>query len=113
MGKDCLGEVRKNQKKEVPDGRGQERFRDLFFGAMCETVHRPKIGGTVQTKGKEGPPDELISIRTEGTTVQMCGDSNVAEKWIDGHYAMGQKVSRTKWPDSENTASVVEKKICV
>ena len=38
-----------------------------------------------------GPPDESMSTHTECTTTQMCGDSNVAEKWIDGHYAMGLK----------------------
>ena len=32
-----------------------------------------------------------ICYRTEGTTVQMCGDSNVAEKWINGYYALGEK----------------------
>ena len=37
-------------------------------------------------------PDSSVSIRTEGTTVQLCGDSNVAEKWINGHDAMGQQL---------------------
>ena len=36
-------------------------------------------------------PDSSVSIRTEGTTVQLCGDSKVAEKWINGHDAMGQQ----------------------
>ena len=29
--------------------------------------------------------------RPEGTTVLMCGDSNVVEKWISGHYAVVDK----------------------
>ena len=37
------------------------------------------------------PPDESISIGTEDTTGQRCGESNVAEKWINGHSAAGQK----------------------
>ena len=35
-----------------------------------------------------GPPDSSISMRTEGTTVQVSGDSKVVEKWING---MGPK----------------------
>ena len=30
-----------------------------------------------------GPGDKSISCRNEGTTVQVCGDSNVAENWIN------------------------------
>ena len=29
------------------------------------------------------------STREEGPTVQLCEDSEVAEKWIDGHYSLG------------------------
>ena len=58
--------------------------------------HRPKIGEGIKPNKerkeprKLDPPDSSIAIRTEGTTVQTCGESNVAEKWINRHYAMGQ-----------------------
>ena len=38
-----------------------------------------------------GPRDESMSIRIEDVTAQKCGDSKVAEKWINGHCTMGQK----------------------
>ena len=58
-------------------------------------AHRPKIGECVKNTTNDrqeprifGPPDESVSVRTEGTTEQICADRNVAEKWINGHYAM-------------------------
>ena len=30
----------------------------------------------------------VISGRREGTNVHMCGDGNVAERWISGYFAM-------------------------
>ena len=44
----------------------------------------------------------------EGTTVQLCGDSNVADKWINGHYAMGKKYKEQVSEISKNAAFVVE-----
>ena len=41
-----------------------------------------------------GPPDSSISLRTECTTVQVCGDSKVVEKWINVTCAMGPKSIR-------------------
>ena len=40
---------------------------------------------------KLGPPDVSVHTRTQGSTVQMCGDGNVAGKWVSGHYALGQQ----------------------
>ena len=68
-----------------------------LLSAKHRVFHRPKIGESVKTNKERkepeilGPPDESMSTHTECTTAQMCGDSNVAEKWIDGHYAMGLK----------------------
>ena len=37
------------------------------------------------------PADKTIHIREDGPTVHLCGDSEVAVKWINGQYALGQK----------------------
>ena len=60
--------------------------------------------------GKWEPPDSSVSLRTEGTTVQLCGDGDVAEKWIHGHHAAGQKASGEHWTGSEHTALMVRKR---
>ena len=44
-----------------------------------------------RTSRKNGPLDLSIAIRSEGTVVQLRADSNVADKWINGHYAMGKR----------------------
>ena len=33
-----------------------------------------------------GPEDITIHTRSEGPTVQLCGDRNVARKWISGEF---------------------------
>ena len=45
--------------------------------------HRPKLR-------QLGSPDVSIHTRAEGTTV-VCGDFIVAEIWVNGHFAVGQK----------------------
>ena len=45
-----------------------------------------------------GPADRTIHIREEGPTVQRCGDSEVAVKWLNGQYALGQKCRGKNWP---------------
>ena len=61
------------------------------------TVHRSRIGDKMKLKTDRKDPrvveplDTSIHIREEGPPVQLCEDSNVAEKWINGHHAMGQK----------------------
>ena len=40
------------------------------------------------------PADKTIHIREDGPTVHLCGDSEVAVKWINGQYALGQKKQR-------------------
>ena len=39
-----------------------------------------------------GLPDSMIRSRPDTTTVLRCGDSSVAEKWIDGHIAVDEKL---------------------
>ena len=36
-----------------------------------------------------GLADTIIHMREEGPTVQLCGDSEVAGKWINGQYSLG------------------------
>ena len=37
-----------------------------------------------------GSADKTIHIPGEGPTVQLCGDTKVAGKWVDGQYSLGQ-----------------------
>ena len=63
-------------------------------------IHREKIGASVKTiqEMKEprqlGPRGNTVASRREGTTVHSWEDSNVAETWINGHYAMGRSTGR-------------------
>ena len=82
-------------------------------------IHRPRIGETVKPhkERKErrtwGPLDNSIVLRDEGTTVHLCGDSNVAETWTNGHLRDGTEVQRTNWRIPENVAFLVEEERCV
>ena len=90
----------------------EEDKRDFVTFALSSVkhsvAHRPRIGERSKpVKEKKepkilGPADISISYRTEGTTVQMCGDSNVAEKWINGYYALGEKY-KNKMGGKSNT----------
>ena len=72
-------------------------------------AHRSKLEKNNERKEPRtfGPLDLSIAPRTEGTTVQMCGESNVAGNWINGQYAMG-KIQEANWSYSEDAALVVE-----
>ena len=64
--------------------------RDIVTFAMVNVKHtvghRPQSGESIkQNKGrkeprKRGPPDLSVDPRTDGATVQMCENINVAEK---------------------------------
>ena len=45
----------------------------------------------VKTLRKMGHPDTTVHTRGDGLTVQLCGDRNVACKWINGEYSLGQR----------------------
>ena len=85
------------QKTKVSECSGQKRLCNLCNherGALGRTqAQKLRDYQTEQRKDpiNVDPLDLSIALRTEGTTVQMCGDSNVAKKWINGHFAMGQK----------------------
>ena len=79
-------------------------MRDVVTFALMQeissVVHRPNIGERVKG-GKEkrtvprevGPLDTTSLTRSEGTTVQMCGDSTVAKKLIN-LFLRGQEIQR-------------------
>ena len=61
------------------------------------TVHR-KAKGEGKGKKDNGKTPRTSDPRTQpsthvmrGLTVQLCGDSKVASKWINGQYSLGQK----------------------
>ena len=56
------------------------------------TVHKPKNKDEEKrlknkTPRDPGPEDITVHTRDEGATLQLCGDSNVACKWINGEFA--------------------------
>ena len=91
------------QKKEYVKHRWTKR--DFVTFAMITLKHsvayRPKLREKLKTNQEKkeprklGQPDTTIHTRTEGTTVQLCGDSSEPEKWINGHYALGWKFQTT------------------
>ena len=44
----------------------------------------------VRPEKNRGKLDRAMWTRSEGTTVQMCRDSTVAERWINGYCDMGR-----------------------
>ena len=72
-------------------------FITLALQSVKHATHRSRIGDTKKPSedGKDPrhvePLDTSIQIRTEEPTGQLCGDSIVAEKWINGHYVIVQK----------------------
>ena len=93
--------------------RTREIFRDFFdveSAALGRTQDEHRRLCVRSNKGKKrrghlGPPASSISLR-KYTTVQVCGDSKVVEKWINGTCAMGPKSIR-------RTAFVEEKECCL
>ena len=80
------------------------------------TAHRKRIGDKKKQKQERsrtsgGSCYSILTTRTEGPTVQLCGDSNVARKWINLHCAISQKYKENK-SYAENIALVVGEKGC-
>ena len=90
--------------------------QDFFTFALMNVKHchaqtqKWRISQTEERKEqrKLGPPDKSVTLRSDGTTVQLCGDSNVAEHWVNGHYAMGKKHSGKNWRNPKHFAILVE-----
>ena len=66
-----------------------------FCVAECQTLDNAQDKNWETTEVKIprllGPADVSNRTREEGATVQLCGDSDVAGKWISGFCALGQK----------------------
>ena len=60
-----------------------------------------------------GPEDITAHTRDEGPTVQLCGDSNVACKWINGEFAEGTKYKETIGERSKDLTFLMEEKSCL
>ena len=62
------------------------------------TVHRrEKVKVMVRKSARKRlePADATKNTREEGPTVQLCGDSEVVGKWINGRYSLGQTYQGT------------------
>ena len=74
-------------------------------------------GGNKTKKGKNQDNWDLqmtqFASAQKEPRFKCVGDSNVAEKWINGHCAMGQKNRGENWTYSENRAFMREKGNCV
>ena len=75
-----------------------ERHKYKFITYILKTMklrteHRKieKIDGEKQKTPRDLCPGDTTVHRREGPTVQLCGDSNVACKWINGEFAQGTK----------------------
>ena len=80
----------------MPECNGQEGFRDRR-SEECETLCHAqaknwrncvKPSKERKTPRNLVPLDLSIALRSEGATVQLCGNSQVAEQWTNGHYSM-------------------------
>ena len=91
--------------KELAKNNGAARGQDARLwriGKISSLLHctvsnirQCTVGDKLKAECKEprvvGPPDTSMHIRGEGPTIQLCGDRNVAEKWVNCHFAMEQK----------------------
>ena len=99
-----LGTKRSN-KIYTSEFRGQEGLCVAVTSVKYSTAHRPKIRQSSKPNKERKqpgilvPPDSSVSIGTEGTAVQLCGDGKVTEKWINGD-RNGTNISGQIWMDS-------------
>ena len=81
---------RKGATKEKDVG----RLRDIC-DVECKTLSRAQKVNPTKRRNSQGYFDRQTnrfhSLRTEGTTGQECGESEVAEEWINGHHARAQQ----------------------
>ena len=99
-----LGNGQEGEECSIKGQMCQEQKTREMFRDLCD-VESATLGRTqdensrlcVKSKKEKkearisGPPDSSISLCTECTTVQVCGDSKVVEKWINETCAMGPK----------------------
>ena len=81
-----MGRAREGRKRCT----GRMFMRDVWTLALMNVkhpvVHRPTVGEQVEATKESKEPwkvrplDKTISVRSEGTAVQMCGERKVAER---------------------------------
>ena len=111
VGQDCFGMVWRRRMEDQKKSIRRQRTREFVtFARMIvkhSVAHRPTCGILCivsQTRKRKqrtlgptmGPPDSLLSIRTEGTTVHMCGDSTNCRKREQWALRDGPKSTRIK-----------------
>ena len=88
------------QRKDKTSSADKTEFVTRTLNRMnLSTVHR-KVTEERKRKGKtsrlntardSGPADATVYTREDGPKVQLCGDSDVVGKWINGKNSLGQK----------------------
>ena len=64
----------------------------FVFDRMKLSIEHRKSTGIEKKKIKDRTPrDTTVPTRSGGLTVQLCGDSNVACKWINGEFSLRPK----------------------
>ena len=90
------------KKKNTPE----EKYNFVTFVVnimKLSTEHRKNNYKDKKKRMKEktprdlGPKDISVHTRSEGPTLQLCGDSNVAWKWINDEFAERTKYKETIW----------------
>ena len=88
------------RKKNTPE----EKYMFVTFilnKMKLSTEHRKTKKKDKEKRLKEktprnmGPKHNSIHTRSEGPTVQLCGESNVARKWINSEFGQGIKYKET------------------
>ena len=86
----------------MKEKKGAFADKTKFPTLALDSVKLSIVHGKEKGEGKEktvdektprdlGPADTTIHTREEGPTVQLCGDSEVASKWMHGQDSLGQK----------------------
>ena len=94
-----------SKRKDKTSSADKTEFVTLVLNRMnLSTAHRKVTG---KEKGKQagskpprklGPADATVYTREDGPTAQLCGDSEVVCKWINGKNSLGH-VSGENWDD--------------
>ena len=63
----------------------------VFDRRKLSIEHRKSTGIEKKKIKDRTPRDTTVPTRSGGLTVQLCGDSNVACKWINGEFSLRPK----------------------
>ena len=101
-GQICLGMSRRRRvelkKKEEVEWKKQWDLLSFSLHYVKHSVaHTTNIDDVTKTNETQkerrmmGSLGSTIPLRSEGSTEQMCADTSVVDKWINGYYAVTQK----------------------